>query len=83
MPHEDEQLVPVKARERGNIGVCSDAVLEYDSERHGPVTFHCEALAVHPGEHAKDVQHRQIKAIARERAKACKEGLVFKFKSPC
>ena len=40
------------------------------------------ALAAHLGEHPENVQHRQVKPVAGERAEAGERRLVFKFKRP-
>ena len=46
------------------------------------VTFRRELLTIHPAEHSKDVEHRQINAVAGQRPETGKRRLIFKFKRP-
>ena len=60
------KLVLVEAGQRGNVGIAR----AHRSQNHFRVDFRAafrgDALAVHFGEHAKDIQHGQINAVVGE-----------------
>ena len=66
-----------------NIGFVRTPSLSIIASGTVPSLSTAGALAAHPAEHAKDVEHRQIKTAAGQRAKAGKQRLVFEFEGPC
>ena len=82
MPRESAELIPVEARQRGDIGLVADAALQDSIQRHGTVTVHRQPLAGHLREHPEHVEHRLVDAIARQRAEAGEVGLVLELEGP-
>src|SRR5262249_32754721 len=76
MPDENAELVLVEAGERGHIGPVSHATPHDFIERDRAVALHLEALAGHFAEHAEDVEHGLVDAVAGQGAEAGEVRLV-------
>ena len=63
-------------------GLRADAAFDHGFERDRAVTGHGQPPAVHLTEHAEDIEHRLVDAVARERAEAGEVRLIFKLEGP-
>src|SRR5213082_4080031 len=63
-------------------GFGANAAAQNFLERHGAVAFHRQPPAVHLAEHAEDVEHRLVDAVAGERAEPGEVRMVLKLECP-
>src|SRR5439155_10617493 len=66
----------------GYVGLCADAPPDNVLQRRAAVAGHRKPPAAHFGEHAENVEHGLVDAVARQRTEPGEVRLVLKFKRP-
>jgi len=82
VPHQDRQMPFRSRRQRIHIRLTPHSGLQNIVDVPRSLTLHANAVAFQQPRHAKQVEHRLIDSIRRQRAEAIEIRLPFEFERP-